>query len=217
MLGRRYRLVAPVGTGASAVVLPGRRRHPQAPRRRQAPAPVAGRRPDVPQAVPRRGPGGRRPQPPQHHGGVRLGRGGGARRSWSPSTSAAAACARCSTATGCCRPSQALLVGLDAARGLDYAHRRGFVHRDIKPANLLFDDDGRLAHRRLRAGPGPRRGGLDRAGRRRARHGPLRLARAGQGPGRRRQERRLLAGPRAGRVGHRQRCRSPPTPPSPPS
>jgi len=41
-------------------------------------------------------------------------------------------------------PSQALLVGLEAARGLDYAHRRGFVHRDIKPANLLFDLDGRL-------------------------------------------------------------------------
>jgi eukaryotic-like serine/threonine-protein kinase len=41
-------------------------------------------------------------------------------------------------------PSQALLVGLHAARGLDYAHRRGLVHRDIKPANLLFDDEGRL-------------------------------------------------------------------------
>ncbi|MGH9244694.1 MAG: PASTA domain-containing protein [Acidimicrobiales bacterium] len=41
-------------------------------------------------------------------------------------------------------PSQALLVGLESARGLDFAHRRGFVHRDIKPANLLFDDDGRL-------------------------------------------------------------------------
>jgi beta-lactam-binding protein with PASTA domain/tRNA A-37 threonylcarbamoyl transferase component Bud32 len=41
-------------------------------------------------------------------------------------------------------PSQALLVGLEAARGLDYAHRRGLVHRDIKPANLLFGDDGRL-------------------------------------------------------------------------
>src|SRR5688500_9905924 len=40
--------------------------------------------------------------------------------------------------------SQALLVGLEAARALDYAHRRRLVHRDIKPANLLFDDEGRL-------------------------------------------------------------------------
>jgi serine/threonine-protein kinase len=41
--------------------------------------------------------------------------------------------------------SQALNVGLEAARGLDYAHRRGLVHRDIKPANLLFDEEGRLS------------------------------------------------------------------------
>jgi beta-lactam-binding protein with PASTA domain/tRNA A-37 threonylcarbamoyl transferase component Bud32 len=41
-------------------------------------------------------------------------------------------------------PSQALAVGLETTRALDYAHRRGFVHRDIKPANLLFGEDGRL-------------------------------------------------------------------------
>lgn len=41
-------------------------------------------------------------------------------------------------------PSQALLVGLHASQALAYAHRRGLVHRDIKPANLLFDDEGRV-------------------------------------------------------------------------
>ena len=41
-------------------------------------------------------------------------------------------------------PEQAVQVGLEAAAGLDYAHRRGLVHRDIKPANLLFDADRRL-------------------------------------------------------------------------
>lgn len=41
-------------------------------------------------------------------------------------------------------PSQTLVVGLDAARGLAHAHQRGLVHRDVKPANLLFDEEGRL-------------------------------------------------------------------------
>ncbi len=31
---------------------------------------------------------------------------------------------------------------LDAARGLEYAERRGLVHRDIKPANLMLSADG---------------------------------------------------------------------------
>jgi serine/threonine-protein kinase len=41
-------------------------------------------------------------------------------------------------------PAQALQVGIEAARGLAHAHGRGFVHRDIKPANLLFGEEGRL-------------------------------------------------------------------------
>ena len=41
-------------------------------------------------------------------------------------------------------PEQAVQIGLQAAAGLDYAHRRGLIHRDIKPANLLFDADSRL-------------------------------------------------------------------------
>ncbi len=40
-------------------------------------------------------------------------------------------------------PSQAARLGIDAARGLAFAHARGYVHRDIKPANLLFTDDQR--------------------------------------------------------------------------
>lgn len=41
-------------------------------------------------------------------------------------------------------PSQALVVGLEACRGLDYAHRRGFVHGELTPSKLVFGDDRRL-------------------------------------------------------------------------
>ena len=37
---------------------------------------------------------------------------------------------------------QAIDAVLQAARGLEYAHKQGVVHRDIKPSNLLIDKQG---------------------------------------------------------------------------
>jgi len=37
---------------------------------------------------------------------------------------------------------RAISVGIQLARALDYAHRRGVVHRDIKPENILLLDQG---------------------------------------------------------------------------
>jgi serine/threonine-protein kinase len=40
--------------------------------------------------------------------------------------------------------AQVTQLGTEVAQGLAYAHSRGLVHRDIKPANLLFDEEGRV-------------------------------------------------------------------------
>ena len=37
---------------------------------------------------------------------------------------------------------RALFCIVQAARGLEFAHKQGVVHRDIKPANLLLDKEG---------------------------------------------------------------------------
>ena len=112
-------------------------------------------------------------------------------------------------------PSQALVVGLEACRGLDFAHRKGLVHTELTPSKLVFGDDRRL--RIVDFGLARLLGEHDWAEPATRRHPrrPLRLARAGAGPADRRQDRRLLAGadPRRGR--HRARCRSPPARPSP--
>jgi serine/threonine-protein kinase len=41
-------------------------------------------------------------------------------------------------------PSQALVVGLEAARGLEAAHGRGIVHTELTPSKLVFGEDARL-------------------------------------------------------------------------
>ncbi|NNC79297.1 MAG: protein kinase [Acidimicrobiales bacterium] len=41
-------------------------------------------------------------------------------------------------------PSQAIAIGIEACKGLHFAHEAGLVHRDVKPANLMFGHEGRL-------------------------------------------------------------------------
>ncbi|MFM1752132.1 MAG: hypothetical protein RL119_1094 [Actinomycetota bacterium] len=38
-------------------------------------------------------------------------------------------------------PSQALVLGVEVCRALDYAHKRGFVHHDLRPSSIMFGED----------------------------------------------------------------------------
>jgi len=41
-------------------------------------------------------------------------------------------------------PSQALVVGLEVCRALDYAHKRGVLHHDLRPASVMFGEDRKV-------------------------------------------------------------------------
>ena len=103
-------------------------------------------------------------------------------------------------------PSQALVVGLEACRGLDFAHRKSLVHGELTPSKLVFGDDRRLRivdfglARLLGADDWKEPSTVPDARR------PLLLARAGAGPADRRPVGRLLAGAHPRRGGHRQRA-----------
>ena len=41
-------------------------------------------------------------------------------------------------------PSQALVVGVEVCRALDYAHKRGLAHHDLRPSVIMFGEDARV-------------------------------------------------------------------------
>ena len=45
---------------------------------------------------------------------------------------------------GAISPSQALLVGIEISKGLEYAHKRGVTHLALKPSNIIFDFESKV-------------------------------------------------------------------------
>ena len=87
---------------------------------------------------------------------------------------------------------EAAAYAIEIGRGLAAAHARRLVHRDVKPQNVLIDAEGRAKVTDFGIARSLESDGLTKTGPR-ARHHRLRLARAGDGPGRRRPLGHLLA------------------------
>lgn len=45
---------------------------------------------------------------------------------------------------GSVSPSQALLIGIEISKGLEYAHKRGAMHFMLKPENIMFDFESNI-------------------------------------------------------------------------
>ena len=203
VLAGRYRLLTPIGAGASGRVyvaddvrLRRRGRGEGAPRRPR-------RRRRVPPPLPRRGAGRGVAAPPERDGGLRLGR---RRRAVHGARAAAGreppGAARHRRAPDARAGRSRRPPGHRGARVRARARARAPRHQAGEPALRRARHPPR---RRLRPRPRARGGELDRAGGFRGRHRSLRGARAGVGRAARRPRRPLRAGDRARRVGDRHR------------
>ena len=181
VFGRRYRVTREDRHRWHGRRLQGSRRGAGPDRRRQGDASALRRRPLVRRPLPPRGSGGRQPRQPQHREHVRLGRrrrhllhGHGVRPRQRPQVDHPA-----EGRAGLGQGRRHRRAGLRGA--LSVAHGYDIIHRDIKPHNIMVQPDGSREGHGLRHRP--RRQHDDDADRLGARHGALRLSRAGPGQG----------------------------------